>query len=153
MDAASVHVVTALESIGRVQSQLQSFGYRLYLQTKAVSWTQPTSLHFFYDRGHPYRALGFCFGFCILRDSSRDRGIGFEFEVSWDTQGWSVQSNVSDEDETREGVPSELLWQSAKYQATTLAELLESLQKAVDAQVASLNDARVASYLACIEPR
>jgi hypothetical protein len=148
MDIASQHVVMALDAIGSVQSQLQSFGYRLYLDTKAHSWTQPTSIHLWYNGGRPPRAAGFAFGFCILGDSSGD--IGFSFEVAWNTQNWSVQCSV--EDETR-NVTTEALWKSPKFQATTLPELLEALQSAVDGLISSARNPRIAACLATIERR
>jgi hypothetical protein len=151
MDVGSQHVVMALDALASALDQLRSFGYGLYLETKARSWTQPRSLSFC-GKGHAPAEPALTLGFAIWRDGTGDRSIVFSIVVAWNTSHWSVQSSVEDEDVSRD-VITDVLWESPEYQATTLEELVGSLQRAVHALLSSARDQRIAANLATIERR
>ncbi len=44
MDVSSQQVVLLLNAFATIVDQLQSFGYALYLDTQAPSWTQPRAI-------------------------------------------------------------------------------------------------------------
>jgi len=147
MDAASKHVVIVLEALAKTERQLQSFGYRLYLDTRARSWTQPRGITLS-DGDMP----GLLLGFAIWRDSSGERSIIFSISIGFSSTHWSVRSFVDDEDGERDQITREL-WESPEFKATTLEELVESLEQSLHALTSSVDQQAVREYLAIIERR
>jgi hypothetical protein len=148
MDVASQHVAAGLEALARIEGKLRSFGYRLYLETKAKSWTQPRDLTFC-GKGDAPSIPAVTMGFAIHRDDTGERAVIFSILVAWDAARWSVQSFVEDEDGTRDEI-TRGLWESPEYTGETLDELLASIEKSVDALISSTHDHRVAAILATI---
>lgn len=146
MDVASQQVVTALDALKSVSNQLGAFGYGLYRETRAKSWTPPRGITFC-GKGH---RPALTHGFAIWCDDSGNRSIIFSMMVAWDSNHWSVHSIVEDEDTDRDEI-TDVLWESEEYKATTLEELVGLLQTAADALVSSAGDERVAAHLATIE--
>jgi len=151
MDAASEHMVVAFEALAQVEHNLRSFGYKLYLETKARSWIQPRGLAFC-RKGHAPGLPALIMGFAIHRDATGERAVVFSVLIAWDATHWSVQSFVEDEDGTREVITDEL-WQSQEYTASTLAELFKSVEDSVAALMSSARDGRVAAMLDSITRR
>jgi hypothetical protein len=152
MDLGSQNVVVALNALRGTLDELRSFGYKLFLQTKAHGWTQPGSAVSFCGKGHAPAEPALTFGFAIWRDGNADCSIIFSILVAWNSRRWSVQSSVEDEDGSRD-VITDTLWESPEYEATTLGGLVGSLQRAVNALTSSVHEQRVAAYLAAIERR
>jgi hypothetical protein len=156
MDVGSQQVLIALNALANAVDELGTFGYGLYLESKARSWTQPRGVSFcargvsFSGKGLFERAL--TLGCAIQCDGSGDRSIEFSVLVAWNSSHWSIQASVEDEDLTRDTI-TELLWESSEYTATTLDELVEALQTSVQALISSTHDERVAAILATIERR
>jgi hypothetical protein len=151
MDDGSQHVILVLDAIRSAQDQLRFFGYRLYLERKVKSWTQPRSISFC-RVGHTPAEPALTFGFAIMRDNTGDRSIIFSILVSWSAFRWSVQAVVEDEDVCRELI-TDTLWESLEYQVTTLQELVGAIHSATQALISSVQDLKVATGLAAIEPR
>ena len=146
MDSASQNVVRALTAFNDTVSQLRSFGYDLYLQTGAHSWTNPLGITL-YGGGD-----GLTFGCSIWQDGTGNRWIGFEIHVTWDVDHWLVRAHVDDEDDSRD--PTTVgLWQSPQLRAVTLDELIDCLQRTMNSAKSSVRDDRIATYLAKIERR
>jgi hypothetical protein len=102
-----------------------------------------------FPRNHCLR-VALQLGVAIYRDGSGARAIIFSVSVTWDKSHWSVQSQIDDEDGLRDPV-TDVLWESPEYQATTLQELVATLDRAVGEAMSSANDQRVTGYLATIE--
>jgi hypothetical protein len=151
MDAASQHVTTALAALARTQDRLRSFGYALYLKTKAAGWTQPRGLAFC-GKGYAPPTPAVTMGFAIHRDRAGERAVIFSVLVAWDAAHWSVQSFVEDEDITREEI-TDGLWESPEFRAGTLDELVSSLERCVDALMDSAEHSRVAAALPTVARR
>jgi hypothetical protein len=148
MDTGSQHLLMAFEALIAAQDQLRSFGYRLYLDTKARSWTQPKSITLY--RGHPHDRPDLHLGLAIWRDRSGERSVSFTVSVNWDENHWSVQSCVENEDVLRDTI-TDTLWESPAYRATTLEDLVAMLERAVHELTSSIHDLRVAACLATIQ--
>ena len=151
MDVASRHLSMGLEALAQVEAKLRSFGYALYLETKATAWTQPHGLAFC-GICDPNLIPAVTLGFAIHRDETHERAIVFSILVAWNAAGWSIQSEVEDEDGTREEI-TRGLWESPKYECATLDEFMACLQKSVDALMSSPQDQRVAAALATVARR
>ena len=150
MDRASEYVTAAFGALERITDELSSFGYRLYLETKARSWTQRRGFTFC---GKGSLAMpGVIMGFDIHCGATGERAIVFSILVAWDAAHWSVQSCVDDEDMARDDI-TDKLWESPEYTAETFDGLLASLDKAVATLMASVNEDRVARILATVVPR
>ncbi len=147
MEVASRHLSMGLEALAQAVAKLRSFGYALYLETRAFAWTQPRGLAFC---GLPRSSVSL--GFAINRDQTDERSIVFSILVAWDAAGWSIQSAVDDEDCTRDEL-TRGLWESPKYECATLDEFTACLQKSVDALMSSPRDQRVAAALATVARR
>jgi hypothetical protein len=152
MDAGSKDLAKALDAFAQLCDQLRSFGYKLYVEHRARSWTQPRSVMFYRKGTQPDTQPAMGVGFAIWGDRTGRRSITFGIGVGWNGARWSVQASVEDEDGWREPI-TELLWESEEYEATTVDELIESLQLALQALTSSVNDPRVSAYLASIERR
>lgn len=151
MDAASQHVTAGLGALARTVDGLRSFGYALYLETKATGWTQPRGLTFG-RKGHAPSMPAVTMGFAIHRDDTGQRAVIFSILVAWDATHWSVQSFVEDEDGTRDEMTNGL-WESPEYRGVTLDEFVASLEQSVDGLMASTRDQRVAAMLATVARR
>src|SRR5262245_54380298 len=150
MDFASQQVTRVFEALARTEDKLRSFGYQLYLGTKAEDWTQPNGLAFCAsesDSGPTTPAA--TVGFAIHRDDNGEKAVVFSVVIRWEAARWSVQSFVEDEDVTREDITVGL-WESPEYQGGTLDELLTSLEQSVDALMSSTQEPKVAAMLATI---
>jgi hypothetical protein len=159
MDTGSQHVLLALNALANAVDELQSFGYGLYLKSKARSWTQPRGVSFSGKgfqtiQSHESRQFerALTLGCAIQRDGTGDRSIVFSVLVAWNASHWSIQASVEDEDLTRDTI-TEALWESSEFKATTLDELVESIQNSVRALISSPRNERVAASLATIEQR
>ncbi len=150
MDAGAQYLVVTLKALLAAQDRLRSFGYRLYLDTKARSWTQPQSITL--HKGHPADGPALLLGFAIWRDSSGERSVIFTVSVAWDEGHWSIQSCVEDEDGSRDPI-TEALWESPAYRVKTLEDLVATLDRVVGELISSVSDQRVAASLATIERR
>jgi hypothetical protein len=151
MDAASQHVTTGLGALARTLDKLRSFGYALYLETKATGWTQPRGLTFC-GKGYAPSMPAVTMGFAIHRDDTGERSLIFSILVAWDTTHWSIQSFVEDEDGTRDEITNGL-WESAECSGSTLDEFVASLEQSVHALMSSTQDQRVAAMLATVARR
>jgi hypothetical protein len=151
MDAASQHVTTGLGALAQTVEKLRSFGYALYLETKATGWTQPRGLTFC-GKGYAPSMPAVTMGFAIHRDDSGERSVIFSILVAWDTAHWSIQAFVEDEDGTRDEITNGL-WESAEYSGATLDEFVASLEQSVHALMTSTRDQRVATMLATVARR
>jgi len=151
MDVASRHLSTGLEALAQVEAKLRSFGYALYLETQANSWTPPRGLAFC-GIGYPHSMPAVTLGFAIHRDATGDRAIIFSVLVAWDAAHWSIQSSVEEEDCTRDEIPRGL-WESPQYSCATHDEFAVFLKRYVDALISSPQDKRVAAALATVTRR
>ena len=116
MENDSQNVILVLNALATTVDQLQSFGYKLYLQTKAASWSQRRSVvvsgqgFIWYERRFD---RGLSLGFGLQADATGNRSIIFSIVFAWDSARWFVQSCVEDEDATRENM-TEDLWLSRR---------------------------------------
>jgi hypothetical protein len=159
MDVSSQHLARVLNALATAVDQLQSFGYALYLETQALSWTQPRSISV---SGEGFRIIenqhtqhfdrALTLGFAIQRDASRERSIIFSVLFAWNASHWFIQSSVEDEDLTRDTI-TEVLWESPEHYATTIDTAIEGLQQALTAVMSSVTHERIATCIATIERR
>jgi|SaaInlStandDraft_4_1057021.scaffolds.fasta_scaffold129560_1 hypothetical protein len=109
MDIQSQNTVLLLNALAKTTDQLSTFGYNLYLKTKAYSWKQPRTVHV---SGEGFRITqnqqsqqferALSFGFSINCDSIKERVIIFSLLVAWNSTNWFIQSFVEEEDNSRE---------------------------------------------------
>lgn len=118
-----------------------------YLETRARSWTQPRGITLSHGD-----MPGLWQGIAFWRDSSGERSIIFSISIGCSSTNWSVRSFVDDEDGGRDQITREL-WESPQFKATTLKELVLSLEKSLHALTLSLDQQPVQEYLASIDRR
>ena len=148
MDIASQHLTSGIGALSASEEKLRSFGYSLYLETKAKAWTKPRGFTFC-GKGHAPSMPAVTMGVAIHRDDTNDKAVVFSILVAWDAVHWSVQSFVEDEDITRDEILAEL-WKSPEYTCATLDELLTCLDEATRLLISSAKDERVAAMLATV---
>lgn len=130
--------------------RLRSFGYSLYLETKARGWTQPRGLTFC-GKGYAPSMPAVTIGFAIHRDGTGEKSVIFSILVAWDAAHWSIQCFVEAEDISRDQI-TEGLWESPEYICVTLDEMLKCLDKATGMLISSAKVARVAALLTSVGP-
>jgi hypothetical protein len=150
MDIASQHVAAGLVALAGAVDKLRSFGYSLYLETKARSWTQPRGLTFC-GKGYASSMVAVTIGFAIHRDSAGEKSIVFSILLAWDAAHWSIQCFVEDEDVSHDQI-TEGLWESPEYRGVTLDKMLKCLDQAIGMLISSAKEARVAAMLASVGP-
>jgi hypothetical protein len=129
MDNYGQHALIVLNALATAVDQLQSFGYKLYLQTKAANWKQPSSVVIggkgfcWYERRFD---RAFLLGFGLQVDSTGDHSIIFSIVFAWDSASWFVQACVEDEDTSRDSITDDL-WLSREYFAATVRSRGESV--------------------------
>src|SRR5262245_21036480 len=138
MDMASQHVAAGPGALSGAIDRLRSFGYSLYLETKATGWTQPRGLTFC-GKGYAPSMPAVTMGFAIHRDDTGEKAVIFSILVAWDPAHWSVQSFVEDEDGTRDEITHDL-WESPEYTSATLGEMVKSLDEAAGLLISSAKD-------------
>jgi hypothetical protein len=151
VDIASQHVAAGLEALSGAVDRLRSFGYSLYLETKARGWTQPRGLTFC-GKGYAPSIPAVTVGFAIHRDGAGEKSVVFSILVAWDAAHWSIHCTVEDEDVSRDQI-TEDLWESPEYSAATLDEMLKCLDQATGMLISSAKEPRVAAMLASMGPR
>ena len=148
VDENSKQTVSLLNEIGGVIDTLRSFGYSLYLKTRAHSWGNPHTLAL----GGTGSERGLVLGTWISLDATRERTLIFGLNIGWTASHWLVKSYIDDQDGDRELITNNL-WSSPDFTATTIEAAIQHLRTALAALVASVNDGRVAECIASIQPR
>jgi hypothetical protein len=148
VDEHSQQIVKLLNELGAAIDALRSFGYGLYLKTRAHSWGNPHSLSLVSNGTKGRVGLGTS----VSLDSTRARALVFGTGVKWTPSDWQIQSYVDDEDGDRDLITINL-WSSTEYTATTIEDAVHQIQKAIGELIASVNEPRVAASIASIEPR
>jgi hypothetical protein len=159
MDTDSQNTMLVLNTLASAVDRLQSFGYALYLETKARSWIQPRSITVSgkgFQISHNHLTQRFdralILGCSIQRDATKERSIIFSLLLAWNPTHWFIQSSVEDEDMNRDTI-THFLWESPEYQATTITGAIQAIDQALTNLMASVTDERVAASMATIEPR
>ena len=146
MDIASQHVAVGLKALSGAVDKLRSFGYSLYLETKARGWTQPRGLTFC-GKGYAPPIPAVIAGFAIHLDGAGEKSAIFSILVAWDAAHWSIQCSVEYEDGSRDQI-TEDLWESPEYRAATLDEMVKCLDQAIETLISSAKEPRVGAILA-----
>jgi hypothetical protein len=159
MDASSQQVILILNALATAVDRLQAFGYTLYLETQAPSWTQPRSVSISGEGFQIFqnqqtvrfdRALEIS---CAVQCDAKDtRLMSFSILFAWDADSWFIQSMVEEEDSTRDQMTI-LLWESPAYRATTIDTAMRLLRQALDQLMECVTDGAVAAIIGTIERR
>ena len=151
MDTPSQHAISLLSALAITSDRIHEFGYSLFLQTGAASWSSTRS-HRISLSGSPFRIhksetveqFDRSLGIGVWLDRTANSGcIIFAVDIAYRSSGWFVQSNVEDEDNQR----TRLLWNSEEYWADTLDDALRSLEQATEMLIQSPTFPTVAAVL------
>ena len=159
MDANSQQTALLLNALAAAVDQLQLFGYALYLDTKAPSWTQPRSVTVsgkdfqILQASHALRfERALILSFTLQCDTTATRWVVFSILFAWNTEYWFIQPTVEEEVSADEQT-TRMLWESPAYQAGTIDTAIQYLHQALQALIDSKTDKHVAEALARIKHR
>lgn len=153
MDESSQKVVAVLEALSSAVDEFQSFGYNLYLETKAPSWIPSRNLMV---SGKDYKHYGqkfdraFTIVFTIECDEKKNRSLIFSILLTWNNTHWFTQSCVEYENMIDQ-ISTETLWESGEYYATSTDMLIQIVQQASMELKESITYGSVAAQIAKIE--
>jgi len=120
MDLASQQGVQLLGTISECVDRLHRYGYELYLDTHAVSWTNRRTI---IVSGEPFRLI---FGNAIQPTSTQ--ALIFGLQLGWNDEEWQIEASVENEVYEPELV-TETIWEQT-YTAQDFAGCLKLLLQA-----------------------
>jgi hypothetical protein len=134
MDTGSQGAVAILGALSEAANRLDEFGYRLAVEHHAPGRTPARTIS---TTGSPFQIgrerfdRAVVMGCSIQQDATRDRSIIFSLILAWTREEWFVQACVEEENLSRDNSTLRLA-DPNEFRASTVAEVINLLQRAVD---------------------